>query len=193
MIKCNICQTYKSIDAFHKDSSKKSGRRPYCKGCVKLSYQKYYNENKQKVLAKNKKWRDDNPQKSKAISLKSRNSEKGKKYNREYQRNRLKTDPLYKLANLFRSRIYTAFRRKDLLKSEKTKSLLGADLKTVKLHIENQFKQGMSWENHGEWHIDHIKPLGLAKTKDELINLCNYQNLQPLWAEENLKKGKKHD
>ena len=50
----------------------------------------------------------------------------------------------------------------------------------------------MSWNNHGEWHIDHIKPLGLAKTENELKKLFHYKNVQPLWANENRKKGVKN-
>jgi hypothetical protein len=47
----------------------------------------------------------------------------------------------------------------------------------------------MSWDNYGEWHIDHIKPLALAHTEEETYKLCHYTNLQPLWAIENLQKG----
>ena len=49
----------------------------------------------------------------------------------------------------------------------------------------------MSWENHGEWHIDHKKPLASAKTEEELKKLCHYTNLQPLWALDNIRKGAK--
>ena len=49
----------------------------------------------------------------------------------------------------------------------------------------------MTLENHGEWHIDHIMPLASAKTKEDVIRLNNYINLQPLWAEDNLRKGTK--
>ena len=47
----------------------------------------------------------------------------------------------------------------------------------------------MNWDNYGEWHIDHIKPLSLAKNELDVIELCNYKNLQPLWALENIIKG----
>lgn len=59
------------------------------------------------------------------------------------------------------------------------------------MYIESKFKEGMSWENHGKWHIDHIKPLGNAKTEKELKKLFHYTNVQPLWAKENQKKGNK--
>jgi hypothetical protein len=49
----------------------------------------------------------------------------------------------------------------------------------------------MSWDNHGEWHIDHIIPLSSAKNENDVYTLCHYTNLQPLWAEENLRKSNK--
>ena len=61
----------------------------------------------------------------------------------------------------------------------------------LKEHLESQFIDGMGWDNRVEWHIDHIIPLSSAKTEDELYRLCHYTNLQPLWAEDNLKKGNK--
>jgi len=44
-------------------------------------------------------------------------------------------------------------------------------------------------ENHGKWHIDHIIPLSSATSKDELLKLCHYSNLQPLWKVDNLQKS----
>jgi hypothetical protein len=61
----------------------------------------------------------------------------------------------------------------------------------LKKHLEIQFIEGMSWENQGKWHIDHKIPLSSAKTEEEVYKLCHYTNLQPLWAEDNLKKGSK--
>ena len=49
----------------------------------------------------------------------------------------------------------------------------------------------MNWENRNLWHVDHIIPLSSAKTEEELVKLCHYTNLQPLWAEDNLKKSNK--
>ena len=62
-------------------------------------------------------------------------------------------------------------------------------------HIEKQFKPGMSWENHGKWHIDHVKPCAsFDLTQSEQQKACfSYLNMQPLWAIDNIKKGAKLD
>jgi len=66
---------------------------------------------------------------------------------------------------------------------------LGCTYKKIRRHIEKQFKHGMSWDSHGGWHIDHIIPLSKAKTESELYKLLRWQNIQPLWAEANLRKN----
>lgn len=70
-------------------------------------------------------------------------------------------------------------------------NLLGCSVEFLKQHLEKQFKNGMSWENHGKWHIDHIIPLASAKTQEKIEYLCHYTNLQPLWAKDNQSKGAK--
>jgi hypothetical protein len=79
----------------------------------------------------------------------------------------------------------------DIIKRNKTFDIVGCTPQELKEHLESQFKDGMSWENRNEWHIDHIIPLCSATTEDELYKLCHYTNLQPLWATENIKKGGK--
>lgn len=72
--------------------------------------------------------------------------------------------------------------------------MIGVSPNEVKLHLENQFVNDMSWDNYGGkngWQIDHIIPLSSAKTKEELMALFHYTNLQPLSKEDNLKKGNK--
>ena len=76
-------------------------------------------------------------------------------------------------------------------KRSKTFDILGVDFDTFKKHIERQFTKGMTWNNHGEWHYDHIIPISSAKTEEEVIKLNHYTNFQPLWAEDNLRKSNK--
>ncbi len=68
---------------------------------------------------------------------------------------------------------------------------LGCSLEYLKNHLESKFQPGMTWENQGKWHMDHIIPLSSTKIEKDLYKLCHYTNLQPLWAVDNLKKGKK--
>lgn len=78
-----------------------------------------------------------------------------------------------------------------------TFSLLGYTLDELKLHLERQFQPGMTWDNYGEWHIDHKIPKVLFNfntTEDIDFRRCwALSNLQPLWADENHKKKDRYD
>jgi len=82
--------------------------------------------------------------------------------------------------------------RKALKQDKKEGSLeyLGCDINEFKQHIQTQFKEGMTWDNHGEWHIDHITPIKYGNpTLEEVIERLHYTNTQPLWASDNMTKG----
>jgi len=63
--------------------------------------------------------------------------------------------------------------------------------KALGFALKSNFKPGMSWDNYGEWHIDHIKPLILfdLTKRSQMLKAVHYTNLQPLWANENISKG----
>ena len=107
----------------------------------------------------------------------------------KYIRDRRKSDPLFALEARLRARTSAAISSSGYTKRARIKEILGAEWGEVRSHLEGQFADGMTWENRSEWHIDHIKPLASAKTERELISLCHYTNLQPLWAVDNLRKG----
>tara|TARA_X000001382_G_scaffold9837_1_gene6905 strand:+ start:133 stop:690 length:558 start_codon:yes stop_codon:yes gene_type:complete len=171
---CCKCNANKSLNEFYNDKKSKSGKQSYCKECVK----EYHLKNRHKVYESIKKYH-------------SSNKDRMRKYARNYVKQRYSTDNLFRTRVALRSRIREAFKSKGWKKNTKTQSVIGADYQTVLNHIESRFKDGMSWNNRGEWHIDHIIPLSSAKTKKELIKLCHYTNLQPLWAKENIVKGSK--
>ena len=82
---------------------------------------------------------------------------------------------------------------KGVAKSAHTLELLGCSISQLIVHLEKRFKNGMTWKNYGKWHVDHIKPLSsfdLTKSEQQIL-ACNYKNLQPLWAKENLLKSNK--
>jgi len=102
---------------------------------------------------------------------------------------RLKKDPLFKFQEMSRISTIYAFKRTGYRKTSNTHKLLGCSWETLRDRFEEMFEEGMTWDNHGEWHIDHIVPLSTAKTKEDVVRLCHYTNLQPLWAEDNLAKS----
>ena len=151
-------------------------------------------ENKERIVEYAKQYRKKNKERNKQYRKKNKEriSKRMKQYREEYKE-RLKqrkiTDPLYKLSCNLRSRTSKAFMYKSYSKTSKTAEMLGVPYEVAKDHIERQFTKGMTWENQGEWHIDHIIPLASSQTESELIKLCHYTNLQPLWAMDNLSKN----
>jgi|TARA_B110000914_G_scaffold179202_1_gene161153 hypothetical protein len=145
-------------------------------------------DNKEKANGRSKQWRLDNKEYKKQWHLDNKESINNKR------RKRYHSDPLYKFKRNCRNRTHKAFKVKSWRKNGSTEKLLGCDWKTAMNHIEKQFvgkKKWMTWENHGEWHIDHNTPLASANTIEEMTPLFHYTNLQPLLAEDNIRKGDK--
>ena len=99
-------------------------------------------------------------------------------------------NPLGHLAGVVQCRVYTA------LKNDKEMSsieYLRCNIEKFKQHIEQQFTEGMSWENYFEWHIDHKIPLKYNKPSlEEVVQRLHYTNTQPMWASENMSKGHRY-
>jgi hypothetical protein len=179
------------------------------KDVLKEKAKKYYQDNKENLKLYRKIYRDKNKDRTKKYNKKryykniekSRESAKIRARNRDstsrklYSNNRYKyilsKNPMYKIISSCRSRIRQAFKNKKFLKCGKTFDLINCTPEFLKEHLSKQFKIGMTLENYGKfgWHIDHIIPLASAKTIEDVKELCHFTNLQPLWAEENLKKG----
>ena len=103
-------------------------------------------------------------------------------------RDRLNTDPIFKLKHYVSTHIRRALRSNK--SGRHWEDLVGYTLIDLKLHLERQFKLNMCWENYGKWHIDHCKPVSwFKKTEKELLKAWQLSNLQPMWAKENLIKG----
>jgi hypothetical protein len=164
----------------------------------KKIYMKIYRENNKLKIKENKKEYDkkyslENKEKlkEKSINYYQNNKEKVKEKIRKYEKNRKKTDPLFKLTCNIRTSIGHAIKKQGYTKKSKTYQILGCTFEEFKQHLERQFALGMTWHNQGEWHLDHIYPVSLAKDEQELIKLNHYTNFQPLWAKDNLEKHNK--
>jgi len=120
-----------------------------------------------------------------------------KKCGNENRRQRMKNSIQCQIRQGCSIYILGALKRQNVRKTDKTLQLLGCSIKELKLHLEKQFKPGMSWNTHRlfGWHIDHIKPCSLFDlTKKEEQQKCfHYTNLQPLWWYENLQKSNKYN
>jgi len=135
----------------------------------------YYNQNKDKRSVYNKQWIKDNIIYYRAYQ---------KEYSKQYRKN-------YPHIILWRSVLRCTLIRLGKHKEGNTIELLGYSALELKNHIESLFTDGMTWDNQGQWHIDHIKPV-ISFDKETPINIVNaLSNLQPLWAIENIKKGAK--
>ena len=154
--------------------------------------EKYYYRNKEAVNKRNQRWKLKNKEQLKIMGKKYRS--KNKYYWNLYVRNRRKIDIGFRFSMNLRRRILLAL--KGVSKSAKTMELLGVkNISEVKRHLEKQFEDGMTWDNHGlrGWHIDHIRPCASFDLRCPIgqLDCFHYTNLQPLWAHDNLSKGDK--
>jgi hypothetical protein len=96
-------------------------------------------------------------------------------------------DPPGHLRSIVSNRVRTALKGG---KSKHSIEYLGCNIDEFKDHIGAQFKPGMTWDNHGEWHIDHIVPIKYENPSiEEVMERLHFTNTQPLWADENISKG----
>jgi hypothetical protein len=187
---CSKCKEEKEVCEFGKDKTKKSGHKSQCKECVNITSNKYKLLNPDKIKLSRKKTYEKHFDK---ISIKKKEYERKNKIKDNIRRkNKYHSDPSYKLKVNLRRRISFYLKSKNIIKTNTTFDIVGCSPEFLKEHIEKQFTEGMSWDLLGKHiHIDHIIPLSSSKNENELYELCRYTNLQPLWAEDNLKKSNK--
>lgn len=201
---CRSCRNAKPVSAFGVANQRKDRLNVSCRACVaeaakvrrssnpereklnsKLRYQKnresfiqmgkdYYWRNREKILAKNRLETRLNPQKRRAYLAERRK------------------DPVFRLNKRMSGAIQRHLRSGE--KGGRTwERLVGYSLSDLRTHLDGLFSPGMTWENFGEWHIDHIIPLS-AHNYDSFENpdfrrAWALSNLRPLWAADNLRKG----
>lgn len=105
------------------------------------------------------------------------------------QNERRRADPLKSFFHRASSLIRLTLKNGNWNKSKRTEVILGCSILEFKKMIERQFLPGMTWENKGEWHLDHIVPISTAKTQEEAEALSRAGNFRPIWAADNLAKS----
>ena len=177
--------------------------RPVCRVCERILNAKYAKTSAGKIVKSkaDKKYALSGRKKISQKKYYDKNKKVLNKKNIKRRAVKRKTDPHTKIRDNLSLRMRLALKEQNLTKRNTTHKLVGCSIKFLKKYLENQFyphpKTGvkMTWMNYSRkgWHIDHIKPCAsfdLSNPKQQ-IKCFNYKNLQPLWAEENIKKSNK--
>ncbi len=200
--KCTRCGEIKDVSEFNKCSKAKDGLDYWCRKCKKDFYKDpinkerkaksdkaYAERNKEKIKQYKKDWQKNNKDRLRERYQKWYNDNRKAIYQKAVDKR--KNSNQARLSHTLRTRINKGLH--GMLKEEKTFNLIGCTIDELIKHIESLFVDGMSWDNYGKngWHIDHIIPVAsFDLTKLEEQKKCfNYKNLQPLWAEDNYRKG----
>ena len=218
MKRCYKCGEEKALCEFSKSKSRKDGLNSLCKACVKAYYEAnkekiaerykaYQQANKDKIAKRNKAYQQTKKEKiaEQRKAYRQANKEKIAEQNKAYtqankdkrsvyQKKRRATDPVFKMKSRVGSSVRKALKNQGKTKGGSTFSALPYAPQDLVEHLEKQFDEKMNWDNYGTyWHLDHIYPQSLLPF-DNLAH-PNFQkcwaldNLQPLEAIENIKKG----
>jgi hypothetical protein len=183
---CPNCDSVKAFDLFGLNKSTNDGHQRSCKSCKSIRDKEYRQSLKSKGIYKESK-RNEYLRNKETYKTYSKN--RVRDYKKEYIDEQ--SDELRKFKSNVRKRVNQAFKVRSWRKNSSNIALLGCSFEEAKSHIESLWVDGMTWDNYGEWHIDHIIPLVTANNIEEINKLFHYSNLQPLWAIDNLKKGVK--
>jgi hypothetical protein len=172
-----------------------SGRRNI--GGKKVADKKWRDSNKEYMSNKSKTWYEQNKEHRKEYikEYHKNNIDKIRKTKRDYERNRKARDPLYKLISNFRTAIYQVLKESNVEKNKHYFDILQYTPEQLITHLENKFTDKMTWDNYGEWHVDHKLPIthfNISEMGDsEFMKCWSLDNLQPMWGDENIKKSNK--
>ena len=196
--KCSKCETIRPLTDYFNNAKSLDGKKAECKVCSKLrkkefrekypervreqekktkenrkdsikrEQSEYFQKNKEKIYKRHNEWVKNNP-------------DKVKKYMTEQKR--IAKNLRHELSRIYQGR--TKFPKVELLE------LLGCSPEFYREYIQSKFSPGMSFDNYGEWHIDHIIPCSsFDMNNHEQQKLCfHYSNTQPLWRIDNIRKS----
>lgn len=198
--KCGHCKQNKHLNNFCRNKRTKDGINWTCKDCVSIynrskkakERRKVYLNNrteemKQRERSQRAKYTKENRERKAIYDVEYRkiNADRIRKYKKKWE-DQNKNNPLKKIKHNLRRRVIHVL--KGNLKADKTFALIGCSAEDFKRHIESLWAPGMSWENYGEWHIDHIKECFRFDLSDpEQQRICfHYTNQRPLWKKDNL-------
>lgn len=199
---CKVCHRKRALEYAHKtypvrgERKKQYAREYHIKNREKGLEQRrknYKESNREEQLARRRKWYQDNKKRHAENRTVYEQNNKGRlrAARRKWENRRLSEDINYRLHKKISGRI-----REELKgvkkKTSRTEELLGCSIEELKVFIEGQFQEGMTWDNWAVngWHIDHRIPVSWFNLENENCRKLafSYKNLQPLWSEDNLQK-----
>lgn len=198
---CPKCQQTLAVSCFGR---RKNTLKSYCKPCHNGFNRQLRKQDPEAARKSTMKWRANNPDKWKAGNAKWKENNPGRMT--ELARNWRHRNPDRELANAKARRANPEYRLRHSISSRirlliqgkagrSTVELLGYSTAELKAHLERQFIAGMSWDNYGDWHVDHIVPVSSFRFENvddpELKRAWALTNLRPLWASENRRKHAK--
>lgn len=190
---CTKCEIIKPIDQFYKKKDRPSGINSLCVDCHQANNKSWVEKNQDALSEYRKEYRA------------GLNLDEAREYQRQWRvingwrarerrKERFQNDPIFRFKCRIRSAIGKAIRRGGFKKESKTEAILGNTFGAVEAHlITTAIKNYGFWLDTEEYHIDHIIPLNVAKTEDEVIKLNHYTNLQFLTPTHNNNKWAKLD
>jgi len=176
--KCTKCGEFKSLQDFGNRKDCKEGKRNHCKICKRQYYNDYIKKNKDKIKKDRK-----------AYNIK--NKDKNKHYSAEYFKLRKKTDLLFKLRCNISSNMSSAIKRQGYSKKTKAYNILKCEFSFFMDWLNGVASNGYTY-GIGDLQLDHVIPISLAETEEEMLLLSHYSNYQLLSADENLSKGNRY-
>lgn len=200
--RCGTCREIKAKSEFGSAPKMLDGLRPRCKLCHNARNRDYRERNPEMARQSSRNWVARNRKRASEKVCRWAKTEKGKatrrkwaERNREHSRSWLKRHRQnidHRLHHAMSTRLNLTINGKA---GRRSRELLGFNTEELRRHLERQFTQGMSWENYGAWHVDHIVPLASfviqGPDDPELRRAWALTNLRPLWAEDNRRKHAK--
>lgn len=182
---CSKCKRELPLDSFYKKKASNDGLFLCCKECWNSRCRVYNHTDN------HKKSQDKYSQSEKGKIARYNINHKTMEYRKKWYYDKRSLDQIFKAKSNLRVRYHHFLKDRSFGKSSSVLKYLGCSFDLFYKYIESQFQEGMSWENYGEWHVDHIIPLAYFnfEEKEDWFIAWNYRNLQPLWKKDNLEKS----
>jgi hypothetical protein len=194
---CSVCKIEKPIEEYYRDKITASGFRADCKSCCRKRSLANYVPVPVEFKKTHKGYSEDQKIEAHRASSRgyyARTKDKVKAYKNEWKKRKRLSDPVFRLKEAISANINLNIKKYlGHGKTYRTPEYIGCSFEQLFVHITSQFVDGMNWDNYGNgdgcWNIDHIDPISLAMTEEDLFILNHYTNLRPMWHNDNVKKS----